>query len=184
MEQRLNDLKREQKRKILEMEKAIEKRDLILTKGRVVQSKNSTNTKANVQRELSFLQSEITRKKKKAADAFQAIKSLQMAAEQSGMAIEEARQKIDSVRNDINSLQEELQTMSAQKTKTGFDRERLKKLVEKCQNILKGTAKKPTDVNEELENQKNQGSKLQSVVTKMISEYPETVHSFEVVLQE
>ncbi|KAG2373915.1 hypothetical protein C9374_011580 [Naegleria lovaniensis] len=184
MEQRLADLKREQKRKIMEMEKAIEKRDLILTKGRVIQSKNTTNTKANIQREISFQQSELAKKKKKAAEAFQAIKHHQNAAEQCGRAIEEAKDRINAIKDEMTLLQEEIQTLSTQKTKIGYDRERLKKLVEKCQAILKGSFKKTPELNQELEGQKETTSKIVNIVTKLISEYPEYTQSFQVVLQE
>lgn len=184
MEQRLADLKREQKRKIMEMEKAIEKRDLILTKGRVIQSKNTTNTKANIQREISFHQSELAKKKKKAAEAFQAIKHHQNAAEQCGRAIEEAKDRIAAIKDEMTLLQEEIQTLSTQKTKIGYDRERLKKLIEKCQAILKGSFKKTPEVNQELNAQKETSSKIVNVVTKLISGYPEHTQSFQVVLQE
>jgi len=184
MEQKLADLKREQKRKIVEMEKHIEKRDLILTKGRVVAHKNTNTTKANIQRELSFLQAELQRKKKKAADAFQAIKQLQQAAEESGFAIQEARTQIQATTEEMNKLREEIQAMSTIKTKLGYDKERVKKIVEKCQAILKGAAKKPGDLTEEAENVKNVHVKIASIIGRLISDYPEHARALEVVLQD
>ncbi|KAL9658466.1 hypothetical protein ABK040_006008 [Willaertia magna] len=183
MEQKLEELKREQKKKIKEMEKAVEKRDIIITKGKVVNHKNVNNTKANIQRELAFLNSEVLKKKKKASEAFQNIKQLQEEAEYNAFKIQEIRESIDQTKLDIENLQIEIQVLNLSKTKIFYDKERVKKIIDKYQLLLKSSAYKPFSTEAtELEQQRSIQDKISYIITRLSQEYPDSSKKLEIVL--
>ena len=107
MEQRLHNLKKEQKRKVEDMEKQVDHRDVLRTKGQAVQASTGSGqkqkTKAALQKENQRLVSELKAKKAEAQTRDQQIKDCLANTEKTALEIER-------VLTDIRDLEQKVDT--------------------------------------------------------------------------
>eukprot|EP00758_Cryptobia_borreli_P004730 Tbor_TRINITY_DN4549_c0_g1::TRINITY_DN4549_c0_g1_i1::g.15896::m.15896 len=110
MEQRLGNIQREQKRKIETMEKLIEHRDVLRTKGQAIQVSTKSGqkgvTKVTVGKENARVAAEINVKKLEAQEKEKQIKASLFNTENSASEAEILAKECDRVTSELNKLQE------------------------------------------------------------------------------
>ena len=109
MEQRLHNLKKEQKRKVEDMEKQVDHRDVLRTKGQAVQASTGSGqrqkTKATLQKENQRLVSELKAKKGEAQKRDQQIKDCLANTEKTALEIEQVVAEISDLQGKIENMQ-------------------------------------------------------------------------------
>jgi chromosome segregation ATPase len=141
MEQRLIILKRNARAKVEDMERAILKRAIILDKGNAAtkNAKNkSSNIKANVQREVSQLNKELTTRKTESTKTLALIKKFQDEAMQTGERIDQTRAEAEEIKQQMNFLTADIQKLQLSKMRAVMEKDMVSKINEKCQAIVKG----------------------------------------------
>ena len=123
------------------MERAILKRAIILDKGNAAtkNAKNkSSNIKANVQREVSQLNKELTTRKTESTKTLALIKKFQDEAMQTGERIDQTRAEAEEIKQQMNFLTVDIQKLQLSKMRAVMEKDMISKINEKCQAIVKG----------------------------------------------
>ncbi|KAL0488397.1 hypothetical protein AKO1_015561, partial [Acrasis kona] len=141
MEQRLEELKRNQKKKIEEMEKAINKRATLHVKGRAAIKNAKTkasNIKVNIQREVQLLTNEVTKRKKESQAEHDLIKRIQDESMQIARNVEHIRLESDDINQQTQATNIDIRRLSVSRMKLNLEKESNMKISEKYQSIVKG----------------------------------------------
>eukprot|EP00755_Sulcionema_specki_P007788 Sspe_Gene.39153::Locus_18892_Transcript_1_1_Confidence_1.000_Length_2814::g.39153::m.39153 len=128
MEQRLHNLQREQKRKIEEMEKQVDHREVLRTKGQAVQATTASGqhgkTKATLLKENQRLVTELKAKKTEAQKRDQQIKDCLANTEKTALEVERVTSETAELRQQLQELQTEINRKNLERAKTADDRAR------------------------------------------------------------
>jgi chromosome segregation ATPase len=140
MEQRLVELKRNQRSKIEDMERAIQKRSIILVKGNAAQKNakhKANNIKANVQREVQQLQKELSKRKNESSKTLDLIKKHQNEAMTTGEDVEKTRLEAEEIKQSIGNLNADLQKLNLSKLRAALEKDMISKVNDKVQGLIK-----------------------------------------------
>ncbi|KAJ9443386.1 Coiled-coil domain-containing protein 40-like protein [Diplonema papillatum] len=128
MEQRLQNLKKEQKRKVEEMEKQIDHREVLRAKGQAVQAATGSGqrakTKATLQKENQRLVTELKAKKIEAQKRDQQIKDCLNNTERTALEIEQLEAEVLNLNQNLDGLQTETNAKTLDRMKAQDERER------------------------------------------------------------
>ena len=187
MKQRLEELQRQSKQKIAEMEKCVAKKDVILIKGKsqVTVNKKQTNTKANIYRQEVQLNQEVEKRKQASQKTFNQIRKYQQEAEEAAIQIQQAEQQVSLEKNEMKRLRDQIEMLNVEKSRISAEKERVKEMVRRYQLVLKGSQYKYDVKTEEQEKQvgelMKQKSKIISVIQSLQSEYQFASEHLEIV---
>eukprot|EP01059_Diplonema_ambulator_P009430 TRINITY_DN19294_c0_g1_i3.p1 TRINITY_DN19294_c0_g1~~TRINITY_DN19294_c0_g1_i3.p1 ORF type:complete len:938 (+),score=464.52 TRINITY_DN19294_c0_g1_i3:134-2815(+) len=128
MEQRLHNLKKEQKRKVEDMEKQVDHRDVLRSKGQAVQASTNSGqrgkTKATLQKENQRLVNELKLKKTEAQKRDQQIKECLANTEKTAMEAAQVSAEISNFNADLQALQKETNIKQLERAKAADEKER------------------------------------------------------------
>lgn len=188
MKQRLDELQRQSKQKIAEMEKCVAKKDVILIKGKsqLTVNKKQTNTKANIHRTEVQLSQELEKRKMASQKTFSQIRKYQQEAEEVAHRIQQVEIELQHNKSEMNQLREHIEMMNVEKARISSEKERIKEMVRRYQLVLKGTQYKfdaPSDDQErQLNDLANQKTKIIEVIQALQNEYQLSREQFDVIL--
>eukprot|EP00756_Hemistasia_phaeocysticola_P034682 Hpha_TRINITY_DN16537_c0_g10::TRINITY_DN16537_c0_g10_i1::g.136605::m.136605 len=121
MEQRLHNLRKEQRRKIEEMEKQVDHRDVLRTKGQAVQAATASGqkgkTKATLQKENSRLVAELRARKAEAQKRDQQIKDCLANTERTSLEVEKAAAETEELKRQLADLQADINTRTLERSR-------------------------------------------------------------------
>eukprot|EP01062_Namystynia_karyoxenos_P000026 TRINITY_DN10007_c1_g1_i1.p1 TRINITY_DN10007_c1_g1~~TRINITY_DN10007_c1_g1_i1.p1 ORF type:complete len:929 (+),score=518.09 TRINITY_DN10007_c1_g1_i1:98-2788(+) len=128
MEQRLHNLKKEQKRKIEEMEKQVDHRDVLRTKGQAIQAATSSGqkgkTKATLQKENSRMVAELRARKAEAQKRDQQIKDCLANTEKTAQEVERVNAECEDLKQQLQQLQVQVNQKAAERARAGDEKAR------------------------------------------------------------
>eukprot|EP01063_Lacrimia_lanifica_P035963 TRINITY_DN699_c0_g1_i1.p1 TRINITY_DN699_c0_g1~~TRINITY_DN699_c0_g1_i1.p1 ORF type:complete len:897 (+),score=492.25 TRINITY_DN699_c0_g1_i1:69-2759(+) len=128
MEQRLGNLRKEQKRRVEDMEKQIDHRDVLRTKGQAVQASTASGqkgkTKATLQKENQRLVNELKAKKAEAQKRDQQIKDCLANTERTAMEIERVTAELQDLDGQLQDLQVDANAKNLERVKAANEKER------------------------------------------------------------
>eukprot|EP00668_Euglena_longa_P002144 GGOE01002486.1.p1 GENE.GGOE01002486.1~~GGOE01002486.1.p1 ORF type:complete len:906 (-),score=453.50 GGOE01002486.1:330-3014(-) len=142
MEQRLANLKKEQKRKIEEMTKAIDHREVLRDKGKAVQANVKAGvTKVQLQRENARLSNELKKRKEESQQKDQQIKSCLQNTETTIKETEKVREETEVLRVELQRLQREIHMQTIIRSKVWDEKNRRQKSYQRYKDAEKGQYK-------------------------------------------
>uniref|UniRef100_A0A7S4GCK9 Coiled-coil domain-containing protein 40 n=1 Tax=Eutreptiella gymnastica TaxID=73025 RepID=A0A7S4GCK9_9EUGL len=128
MEQRLANLKKEQKRKIEEMTKAIDHREVLRDKGKAIQANVKTGvTKVQLQRDNARLSNELQKRKAEAQQKDKQIKACLQNTENTISEVEKVKNENDRFKEQLNQLQREIHVQTVLRSKVWDEKARKQK---------------------------------------------------------
>eukprot|EP01012_Entosiphon_sulcatum_P006174 TRINITY_DN1288_c0_g1_i1.p2 TRINITY_DN1288_c0_g1~~TRINITY_DN1288_c0_g1_i1.p2 ORF type:complete len:881 (+),score=378.54 TRINITY_DN1288_c0_g1_i1:94-2736(+) len=139
MEQRLANLKREQKRKIDEMTKAVDQRDILREKGKAVQANaKSGATKASLQRENARIGAELKKKKQEAQQKDKQIKACLQNTQATASELERLNAANADLRLQLSAMQNEVHAQTLQRNRLWDEKNVLHKVHQRYRDAEKG----------------------------------------------
>eukprot|EP00667_Euglena_gracilis_P002731 EG_transcript_2736 len=142
MEQRLATLKKEQKRKIEEMTKAIDHREVLRDKGKAVQANvKSGTTKVQLQRENARLSNELKKRKEESLQKDQQIKACLQNTEVTIQETEKVRAEAETLKAELQRLQREIHLQTIIRSKVWDEKNRRQKSYQRYKDAEKGQYK-------------------------------------------
>jgi len=180
MEQRLGNLQREQKRKVEEMQKLIEHRDVLRTKGQAVQAASKTQqkgaTKVTVNKENNRLNQELDAKKSEAQSKEQQIRESLANTERTAAEVERAVQQTEEIQEELRQVQQSIDIRNLERERIQDEKARKDRTLQHLRDAKDGRYKLTTGP-EELEQQRHAiDSKKRALVAAMqelSNNYPE-----------
>eukprot|EP00997_Jenningsia_sp_PLL12_P005408 NODE_2129_length_980_cov_105.329753_g1745_i0.p1 GENE.NODE_2129_length_980_cov_105.329753_g1745_i0~~NODE_2129_length_980_cov_105.329753_g1745_i0.p1 ORF type:complete len:284 (+),score=141.63 NODE_2129_length_980_cov_105.329753_g1745_i0:119-853(+) len=177
MEQRLDNLKREQKRKIEEMTKAIDHRDVLRDKGKAVQA-NAKNgvTKAQLQRDNARLSSEVKKKKTEAQQKDKQIKACLQNTENTTAEVQNTLEENEGLVKQLTALQQEIHTQTLIRQKLWDEKTRRQRSHQRFRDAEKGQYKfgtKPENHEREIARVEERRQVLMAVVAELEQQCPQ-----------
>jgi chromosome segregation ATPase len=180
MEQRLGNLQREQKRKVEEMQKLIDHRDVLRTKGMAIQAASKTAqkgaTKVTVNKENTRLATELDTRKSEAQTKEQQIRESLMSTEQTAAEIERVVQQTEEVREQLAQVQQSIDLRNLERERIQEEKARKDRTLQHLRDAKDGRYKLTTGP-EELEQQRHaiDGKKraLLAAMQELRSTYPD-----------
>lgn len=128
MEQRLHNLKKEQKRKVEEMEKQVDHRDILRTKGQAVQAATGSGqkgkTKATLQKENSRLVGELRQRKQDAQKRDQQIKDCLQNTEKTAVEVDSTNRDAEELKQQLSALQANIKQRASDRGKSVDEKQR------------------------------------------------------------
>lgn len=141
MEQRLGNLQREQKRKIEEMQKLVEHRDVLRTKGQAIQmaTKNGQKgvTKVTVAKDNSRLASELNGNKQEAQNKEKQIKDCLSNTESTALEVEKVLQETEDTRRELGELQHRIDIQTQERNRTLEEKSRKQRSLQRFRDAEK-----------------------------------------------
>ena len=141
MEQRLHNLKKEQKRKIEEMEKQIDHRDVLRSKGQAAQASTATGTrnttKAALRKENQRLANELKAMKSEAQKRDTQIKSSIANTEKTSLEIERVGNELSSLEKELSDVKLDSNSKSIERTKATDEKTRKQKTLQRLLDAQK-----------------------------------------------
>jgi|Transcript_3423 chromosome segregation ATPase len=142
MEQRLANLKKEQKRKIEEMTKAIDHREVLRDKGKAIQANVKTGvTKVQLQRDNARLSNELQKRKAEAQQKDKQIKACLQNTENTISEVEKVKNENDRFKEQLNQLQREIHVQTVLRSKVWDEKARKQKTHHRYRDVEKGQYK-------------------------------------------
>jgi chromosome segregation ATPase len=181
MEQRLAHLQREQRRRVEEMQKLIDHRDVLRTKGMAVQqaalnSNQRTLTKATVSKENQRLAAELTAKKQEAQSKDQQIKDLLTQTERTAQAAEDMMRDADRLRAELEEAQQEVAASAATRDRMSELKARRQRALQRYRDAERGVyavSARPDEVAERTAQVRQQQEALRAAVGEIVAQHPE-----------
>lgn len=180
MEQRLANLQREQRRKIEEMQKLVDHRDVLRTKGQAVQNATKAGqkgvTKATVNKDNSRLASELESKKSDAQSKDKQIKECLANTEKTAQEVEAVMQEIEAVQAQVGEIQHMLDVQNQERTRTAEEKARKQRTLQRFRDAEKGLYKlttTPETVAEEQQKLDTKKRTLMVVMQELVEQYPQ-----------
>ena len=159
MEQRFANLKREQKRKVEEMEKLVEHRDVLRTKGQAIQAATKAGqkgvTKVTVLKDNNRLAQELNDKKKDAQQKEKQIRDCLANTEQTALEAEKVTQEIEDLQREMTQLQRRLAVQTQERNRTMDEKARKQRTLQRFRDAEKGLYKLATSP-EQIAQEQNQ----------------------------
>jgi len=156
MEQRLGNLQREQRRKVEEMQKLVDHRDVLRTKGAAVQaaSKNGMKgtTKVTVAKENQRLATELNEKKGEAQMKERQIKECLANTEATSLEVEKVVAETAKLNEELAHAQHTIDLRAQERARALDDKARKQRTLQRYHNAEKGMynlAMKPEEVEQE-----------------------------------
>eukprot|EP01060_Flectonema_neradi_P040837 TRINITY_DN944_c3_g1_i2.p1 TRINITY_DN944_c3_g1~~TRINITY_DN944_c3_g1_i2.p1 ORF type:complete len:915 (+),score=238.56 TRINITY_DN944_c3_g1_i2:262-2745(+) len=178
MEQRLHNLKKEQKRKIEEMEKQIDHRDVLRTKGQAVQASTAgtrNTTKAVLRKENQRLANELKSMKTEAQKRDTQIKSSIANTEKTSLEIERVNNELSSLEKELSDVKLDSNTKAVERTKASDEKARKQKTLQRLLDAQKRQYQmQPAEANEHRqESIDQQRESVTQVVNELKMMFPE-----------
>jgi chromosome segregation ATPase len=171
MEQRLGNLEREQRRKVEELQKLIEHRDVLRTKGQAIQNatKNGQRgiTKATVNKDNARLVSELNEKKSDAQQKDKQIKECLSNTDKTGADVERVLQEMDSLQSQLDNLQQQLDIQNQSRSRINEEKTRKQRSLQRFRDAEKGLYKLSTNPESVSQTQADLESKKRALVVVM-----------------
>jgi chromosome segregation ATPase len=148
MEQRLANLQREQRRKVEEMQKLIEHRDVLRTKGQAIQaaSKNGQKgvTKATVNKENTRLVQELNEKQQEAQLKDHQIRECLQNTERTASEVDNVVQETARLRHELGVVQQNIDIKSQERNRAADEKARKQRTLQRFRDAEKGLYKLAT----------------------------------------
>ncbi|CUG90145.1 Hypothetical protein, putative [Bodo saltans] len=180
MEQRLSNLQREQRRKIEDMQKLVDHRDVLRTKGQAVQNATKGGqkgvTKATVNKDNVRLASDLETKKADAQNKDKQIKECLANTEKTAAEVEAVLQEIDAIHAGIRDAQHSLDVQGQERTRTAEEKARKQRTLQLLRDAEKGLYKlssTPETVEEEQRRLDDKKRALMVIMQELLESYPE-----------
>mmetsp|Transcript_125350 Transcript_125350/g.217322 ORF Transcript_125350/g.217322 Transcript_125350/m.217322 type:complete len:902 (-) Transcript_125350:541-3246(-) len=142
MEQRLHNLKKEQRRKIEEMTKAIDHREVLRDKGKAIQANIKTGvTKVQLQRDNARLSNELKKRKGEALQKDKQIKACLQNTENTITEVEKIREENDQLSLSLNQYQRDIHLQTVIRSKMWDEKVRKQKTLQRYRDYEKGQYK-------------------------------------------
>lgn len=180
MEQRLANLQREQKQKVEEMQKLVDHRDVLRTKGQAIQNATKGGqrgvTKATVNKDNARLVSELETKKADAQAKERQIKDCLNNTEKTAQETEKLGEEIEGISMAINELQHQLDIQNQERVRTTEEKARKQRTLQRLRDAEKGLYKlssSPESINEEKKKFDTRKRTLVVVMQELVQRYPQ-----------
>ncbi|ORC90513.1 uncharacterized protein TM35_000083110 [Trypanosoma theileri] len=180
MEKRMNELQREQRFLIEEMQKSIDHREIIRTKGQAIQTATKKNkrgaTRMDVDKESARMFKELNEKRQEAQLKEKVIKECIASIEKATSEAETARREVETLDEQIADLQAQL--MTAQKECDRLEDEKKVKStsLQRLRDAEKGNYKlslTPEKVNEELTRLEEKKKTMMEILEDLKNRFPD-----------
>ena len=179
MEQRLANLQREQRRKVEEMQKLVEHRDVLRTKGQAIQNatKNGQKgvTKATVNKDNSRLAADLNEKKSDAQNKDKQIKECLSNTEKTAEEVEKTLQEIESLQNGIAEVHHAIDVQHQERNRTTEEKTRKQRSLQRFRDAEKGVYKlslDPSNVASEKQKLEEQKRALVVLMQELVEQFP------------
>eukprot|EP00760_Papus_ankaliazontas_P029424 PhM_4_TR4241/c0_g1_i1/m.15111 len=179
MEQRLHNLKREQKRKVEEMQKQIDHRDVLRTKGEAIQAATKGGqkgtTKATVVKENQRLNSELQSTKEEAVRKERQIKECLANTEKTALEVERVQGEIGSLQEQCEALKAGMDLLMQERQIAEDTKQRKLRALHRFQDAERGhyqLVTQPDAVEQHEQHLSSQKRALKNVVQELLSVYP------------
>ncbi|EPY23650.1 coiled-coil domain-containing protein 40 [Strigomonas culicis] len=145
MEQRMAQLQREQKFLIEEMQKLIDHRDIIRTKGQAVQQSSHNNksgaTRLHVEKENARLFKELSNKRQEAQAKERSVKEVLADVEKTASEVDKVQHEIEGLDETIENLQQQLEAARRARDHTEDEKQLRQASLQRLREAEKGTYK-------------------------------------------
>jgi len=145
MEQRLGNLQREQRRKVEEMAKLIDHRDVLRTKGQAIQAASKDGqkgvTKATVSKDNARLATDLSSKKKEAQSKDQQIRECITNTERTGLEVERVQQETEQLRHDLAVVEQSIALKTQERQRTVEEKSRKQVTLQRFRDAESGAYK-------------------------------------------
>jgi chromosome segregation ATPase len=150
MEQRLGNLQREQRRKVEEMQKLIDHRDVLRTKGQAVQAASTTGqqkgvTKVTVNKENHRVAQELTAKKTEAQTKEAQIKDCVANTERTALEVERVISETDNAAAELGQVQQAIDVKTQERGRVTEEKARKQRTLNRYRDAEKGMYKLEAD---------------------------------------
>eukprot|EP00906_Rhabdomonas_costata_P029190 RCo041213 len=187
MEQRLAALKREQKRKLEEMTRCIDHRDVLRTKGKAIQAnEKSGTTKVQLQRENARLANELKKKKLEAQEKDKQIKACLQNTENTAAEVDRVQGENDQLRAQLETLQSEVQGLTLLRGQHLDEKARKQKTHQRLRDAEKGQYRfgvRPENHEREQAKVEERRQNILSIVQELSQECPALAQDLQSVSQ-
>jgi chromosome segregation ATPase len=179
MEQRLAHLQREQRRKVEEMQKLVEHRDVLRTKGAAIQAAAKSNqrgtTKATVSRENQRLAAELEAKKREALLKDAQIRDSLAATERCAAEAEQLVQASEALRQNLSDLQRQFNQECVARDRAVDEKARRQRALQRFRDAERGVYKLstyPEDVERQVAELEQQRASLVAALAAVAATHP------------
>lgn len=179
MEQRLANLEREQRRKVEEMTKLIEHRDVLRTKGQAIQAATKAGqkgvTKVTVNKDNSRMTNDLNKRKMDAQQKEQQIKDCLHNTERTAVEVEKVMQETGDIRQEIHSLQQEMALQQQVFNRTMEEKQRKTTTIQRYRDAEKGMynlAYQPEQVEEKQREIEHKKTALMQIMLDLKEQFP------------
>lgn len=180
MEQRLSNLQREQRRKIEDMQKLVEHRDVLRTKGQAVQNATKSGqkgvTKATVNKDNTRLAMDLEAKKSDAQSKDKQIKECLANTEKTAAEVEAVLQEIETIHSNIRDVQHSLDVQSQERSRTTEEKARKQRTLQRFRDAEKGLYKlssTPETIAEEQRKIDDKRRAMFVIMQELAEQYPQ-----------
>lgn len=180
MEQRLANLQREQRRKVEEMQRLIDHRDVLRTKGTAIQEASKSGhkgaTKATVSKENSRLATDLAQKKNEAQTKERQIKECLANAERTAVETEQIQQETRELEAALAQVQEQIDVKRQEFERAQQEKTRKVRTMNRLRDADEGNYKlqsEPEAVQEDREALEAKQRALLVVIQDLSSQFPQ-----------
>ncbi|EAN81947.1 hypothetical protein, conserved, partial [Trypanosoma cruzi] len=179
-EKRMNDLQREQRFLVEEMQRSIDHREIIRTKGQAIQNATKKNgrgaTRLDVDKESARMFKELNEKREEAQLKERLIRESLVEIEKKSKEIETIQREVENLDEQVTELQAQL--LSAQKECDRLeDEKRIKNTtlqrLRDAENGAYNLAVSPEELNEEVTHLEEKRKMLVEIIDDLTNRYPE-----------
>jgi chromosome segregation ATPase len=179
MEQRLSNLQREQRQKVEEMQKLVEHRDVLRTKGQAIQNATKGGqkgvTKATVNKDNARLAADLNEKKADAQNKDKQIKECLANTEKTAEEVEKTMQEVEALQNSIAEIHHAIDVQHQERNRTTEEKTRKQRSLQRFRDAEKGVYKlslDPSNVTGEKQKLEEQKRALVVVMQELVEQFP------------
>eukprot|EP00388_Colpodella_angusta_P016622 GDKJ01041184.1.p1 GENE.GDKJ01041184.1~~GDKJ01041184.1.p1 ORF type:complete len:215 (-),score=23.21 GDKJ01041184.1:79-723(-) len=180
MEQRLGNIQRDQKHKIEAMQKLIEHRDVLRTKGQAIQAATKNDqkgvTKATVGKDNARLAAELNQKKQEAQEKERQIKASLANTEQAANDVERAAADIQRAQEDLANVERQIDLRNQERHLILDEKSRKQRTLQRIRDAQNGHYKltlAPEEADQEKRDLDNKKRALVVVIEQLTTQYPD-----------
>eukprot|EP00744_Colponema_vietnamica_P006764 GILI01009806.1.p1 GENE.GILI01009806.1~~GILI01009806.1.p1 ORF type:complete len:781 (-),score=236.85 GILI01009806.1:84-2351(-) len=180
MEQRLGNIQRDQKHKIEAMQKLIEHRDVLRTKGQAIQAATKNDqkgvTKATVGKDNARLAAELNQKKQEAQEKERQIKASLANTEQAANDVERAAADIQKAKEDLANVERQIDLRNQERHLILDEKSRKQRTLQRIRDAQNGHYKltlAPEEADQEKRDLDNKKRALVVVIEQLTTQYPD-----------
>lgn len=190
MEQRLGNIQREQKHKIESMQKLIEHRDVLRTKGQAIQAATKNDqkgvTKATVGKDNARLAAELNQKKQEAQEKERQIKASLANTEQAANDVERAAADIQKAQDDLANVERQIDLRNQERHLILDEKARKQRTLQRIRDAQNGHYKlslAPEEAEQEKRDLENKKRALVVVIEQLSNQYPDMRSELEQIVK-